>query len=140
MNVLDQVLYLCFSQKGEEGFVFPSDLNDEDYNPGIFIVIGDYNYKLEEVYSFIAFDGDTKITTDLKRFNSTTFGVNTKHGLFLFRAKRISKQFNNFFGAYNLFSKGKSMFELIPMQSDRLESVCRSNNFYFLGATDEDME
>jgi hypothetical protein len=140
MNMLEKVLYLCFINKGEEGFVFPRDIDENQYNPGIFMIIADDYYKLNDLYHFVAIDGEIRITTELKRFNSTTYGVKTKYGLFLFRIKKLAPKYCHFFGTYNMFPLDKTFYELIPMQSERLESICRASNFYFIGSTDDENE
>lgn len=134
MTNSERVLYLCFTQKGEEGFVFPSELEADEYNPGIFIIAGNYFYRLAEKYIFEAFDGESRIDTDLIRHNRNIYRVRTRHGIFFFRAKMIPKRYNQYFGRYRQLIMKPVLFELVPMQPERLETICRSSNFYFLGS------
>lgn len=141
MNLLEKVLYMSYVSHGKEGlrgFVFPRDLEDNEYNPGIFIIVGDSHYNLKTSYTFIAIDGEERVSTELKRLSSTTYGVSTRHGLFLFRIKLLKPTFTNFLGSYQHFPVGKAYYQVNPMQTERLESVCRSHNFFFVGSTDEE--
>jgi hypothetical protein len=136
---MNSVFYLCFSLEEEKsGFVFPSELDKNIYSPGIFIVIAPLNYRFEDTYIFEAFDRRRHIKLELRRARKNTFLVSTKkYGTFFFKAKLIQKTYNNYLGRHVSPSSNERLYEIIPLQPQRLEDVCRKHNFFFLGSIEE---
>jgi hypothetical protein len=138
---MNPVLYVCFAPKGEsEGFVFPSELENLEYSPGINVVVAEYYYRFDESYLFEAYDGDRVIKLTLSRARKNVFRVSTKkYGTFFFKAKMIPKKYNNYLGKYFHLARKHRIYQLIAFQPNRLEEVCKRANFFFLGSIDREI-
>lgn len=142
----DSVLYLCYKNiYNEVGFVFPSELPENYYSPGFFVITKSYldvqsdKYDFFDEYDFLAMYEGKLLKTTLRKTNKNNFIVNVgKLGEFCFEAKFVSNWINRYIGSKRVKEiKGNSMYVLISKDNERLESVCREHDFYFVGETED---
>lgn len=137
---MKEVLYLCFvNSKEKNGFVFPNEIDDKNYySPGIFIIEGKSYYKLDNKYNFRAFQNKDIKSYPLEKMRKNIYRVRIENKIDLyFKAKFISTFYNNYFGNQsNRFDKNNFFYELIPIQPNQLEDLCKTKNFFFVGAVE----
>lgn len=134
--MMKQVLYLCLNNKFRKaGFVFPSELNDDYYAPGFFVIesSGDVN-RFFNGYMFLAADKGEIVKTILT-CNNKDFVVNTgKYGEFHFEAIFAPTPMNRYVGERTDFNEMKSKLYILKCSDiEKLEKVCRKYDFYFVG-------
>jgi len=133
------IYYLSFFPEGG-GFLFPEELPDNFYSPGLFLLLseqgGNYSYQ----YKFDAMDNGERVSLSLIRANeenqqSTLYVVKTKnYGSFGFDLKNINPQVR-YIGERSELSSHSSFSIALSIDSDKLERVCKEFNFYFIGST-----
>lgn len=133
------VYYLSFY--GEQlGFLFPNELPDNYYSPGLFLVETDNAGAFAYEYMFDAMDNGNRISLKLIRADendpySTLYVVRTKHyGSFWFNLKDINKNLR-YVGVNPKVLNHNSMAVAISADAEKLERVCEKFNFYFIGST-----
>lgn len=128
----NKVLYFCRSMLAKDGWVFPLE-EEECYFPGVFVIEGDAG-KLGDQYWFDAFDKQQLVTLELQRKERQIFVVHASVGIFFFRARRTQK---SYVGKNSRLQQNHSSFWILEaLPPDRLEAVCKQDDFYFIGAVE----
>lgn len=134
---MSEVLYLCFAfSKENNGFVYPGEIDDENYYaPGLFIIQGKAYYQLDDKYGFQAVQKEEIYNYTLEKVRKNIFRVRVEPNIDLyFKAKFISSSYNHYLGGRkNRISPKSFFYELIPMQPNRIEELCQTKDFYFVG-------
>ena len=135
---MNSVLYLSFDLRAEKsGFVFPSELEGNVYSPGIFIIVGPPMYRFDDTYIFEAFERRRCVKLQLRWARKNIFFVSTKrYGTFYFKAKLIHREFNSYLGRRRVIQANERLYDVIPLQPQRLEDVCIKHDFFFLGSVE----
>lgn len=137
------VHYLCFYQ--DVGFLFPDELPDNYYFPGLFLVETKGDGKLSYDYSFDAMESGRRISLTMVRanegeINSTLYSVRTEHfGSFGFNLERINPKIR-YGGQRSDLLNHRHFFAAVSIDQEKLERVCREFDFYFIGSTERNSE
>lgn len=133
------VYYLSYYSE-QQGFLFPNELPNNYYSPGLFIVEASDNGTFYYEYTFDAMDNGNRISLKLSRANegdpsSTLYVVRTKnYGSFWFNLESIN-QLIRYIGRNPKLGNHNYMAVAVTTDSDKLERVCKNYNFYFIGST-----
>jgi hypothetical protein len=138
--MFDKVYYMCYNNDPYNGgLVFPSELEENYYAPGVFVIPKIKFDKFEESYLFIAFDDGKPTELKLSRIeNAYQYRVtDNKNRTYRFEIKYTSRYFYTYAGNQIQFPANTLFFILVPLDHDLLNEVCGQNGFYFLGSTKE---
>lgn len=133
------VYYLCFLSE-QSGFLFPDELPQNYYSPGLFLVTPEESGTYAYSYTFDAMDNGRRISLSLVRADegnprSTLYVVRTKsYGSFWFDLRLINPLFR-YLGSRPQLSQHRDFSVAFSMNTDKLERVCKNFNFYFIGST-----
>lgn len=135
----NRVYYLSFFSEGG-GFLFPDELPENYYSPGLFLTEFDRSGKYSYAFSFDAMDNGKRVSLKLERANegdrrSTLYVVRTKHyGSFWFKLENINPSLG-YLGSKLKLKDNHGFGVAVSTDSEKLERVCRNFNFYFIGST-----
>jgi len=137
--VKNLVYYLSFYSE-QSGFLFPEELPRNYYSPGLFLLEpeddGSYAYN----YTFDAMDNGKRVSLDLVRadegnLQSNLYVVRTKHyGSFWFNLEKTNPNLR-YEGNKQQLINHTHLSIVMTTDSDKLERVCQSFDFYFIGST-----
>ena len=139
-----RVLYLCYYPDAL-GFLFPNELPQHYYSPGLFIVEEDSNGMLPYQLDFDAMDRGNRVTFSLVRQNerdplSNLYVVKTKTlGTFSFRMTHINPLVDKYRGSHRALFNHRRLHLVTSQDSQKLERVCQKYDFYFIGDTLSEM-
>lgn len=134
-----KILYLSFFPP-EDGFLFPNELPDQYYAPGLFIAEAEPDGRLDYRYIFDAIDSGNRVELDLVRQdeadpNSNLYVVRTKqYGSFYFSLVDVNPRYK-YRGKNRLLRDHRELKIAVTRDSQKLERVCQSFDFYFIGST-----
>lgn len=137
MNTI--VYYLSFYSE-QQGFLFPNELPQNYYSPGLFLVEPNENGAFSYGYTFDAMDNGNRISLKLIRANegdpnSILYVVRTNnYGSFWFNLESINQRIR-YIGRNPKLGNHNPMAAVMTTDSDKLERVCKNYNFYFIGST-----
>jgi hypothetical protein len=135
-GINNKVLYLCHSTLTKKGWVFPQE--EDCDSPGVF-VIEEQSGKLGDQYWFNAIHKEKRITLELQKKKSKNrrqiFEVHASIGVFSFKA-RPSKE--PYVGKNSRLQQDSSFWILEALLPERLEEACKQDDFYFIGAVEEE--
>lgn len=133
------IYYLSFFSE-DDGFLFPDELPENYYCPGLFLLELDNNSMPFSNYTFDAMDDGNRSSLSLVRVNesdreSNLYVVRTKnYGPFWFNLLNISPNLRYNGGRSQL--KDHNQFAVaITTDFYKLERACQEYNFYFIGTT-----
>jgi len=131
---MKNVLYLTYSDSPRKrGFVFPNELQDNSYSIGIWAIEMQTSV-YPEILAFDAVDNNQLITLHLQKINGPIYKVDTlKHGVVFFRLQKISKWYEKYVGNSDLITNGCSIIQVIPLNYNTLEKICKEHHFFFVG-------
>lgn len=135
----DIVYYLSFFAE-RAGFLFPDELPNDYYSPGLFLVLPEQNGTYKYAYTFDAMDNGRRVSLSLVRADegnprSTLYVVKTdNYGSFWFDFRGINPQFR-YIGVRRSLSNHSNFSVAFSTDADKLERVCKDFNFYFIGST-----
>lgn len=134
---MNKFIYYLSYYNEKFGFLFPDELPDNYYAPGLFLIEVDNNNNFLHTYTFDAMDNGKRTTLELtctnKEHNSSLYVVRTKHyGSFWFNLERIHFGLV-YIGKNKLMADHNNLAVLISTDSNKLEKVCKEYNFYFIG-------
>ncbi|MCB0497223.1 MAG: hypothetical protein KDC79_13875 [Cyclobacteriaceae bacterium] len=137
---MNPVYYLSYSDSPRNyGLVFPSELQEDTYSPGIWVVAQNYN-GYENEFIFDAVDKGELISLNMVRIGNSVFQVSTaNYGKIFFRIRSIHWYYNMYTGNSNLIKPGQRLLQVVPMDYRRLENLCREELFFFVGKVDNDL-
>jgi len=122
------------------GLVFPSELDPDNYSPGIWTIAIGRQDRLPDSFGFDAVNNNQIITTRLIRVNRSVYKVESeKHGKFFFRISRIFFRFDRYVGNSKLINPEDRIYQLTSMDVQKLERTC-DKGFFFVGQVDNNME
>ena len=133
------VYYLCFLGE-RSGFLFPDELPQNYYSPGLFLITPEQDDTYAYSYSFDAMDNGRRISLSLVRADegnpmSALYVVRTKkYGSFWFDLRRINPLLR-YIGNRQQLSKHGDFSVATTTNADKLERACKNFNFYFIGST-----
>lgn len=135
----NNVYYLSF-YNDPVGFLFPDELPNNYYSPGLFLLETENDGNYAYSYSFDAMDNGTRVEHKLFRANegdssSTLYVVRTKHyGSFWFNLEMINPHLR-YSGKRTQLHNHRNFSVAMTTDSDKLERICHKYNFYFIGST-----
>lgn len=136
---MNPILYLClFSPRN--GFLFPTELPDQYYSPGVFLAEEDKNGLLPYSFSFDAMDAGRRVQLSLVRQDeadatSTLYAVRTSsYGDFYFSFFPINPRLR-YVGENRKLIKHRNFRVAATRDAKKLERVCEAFDFYFIGST-----
>jgi hypothetical protein len=135
----NRVYYLSFFSQGG-GFLFPDELPNNYYSPGLFLIENNRSGKYPFAFSFDAMDNGRRVSLKLERANegdprSTLYVVKTKHyGSFWFNLEDINPSLG-YLGTKLKLQDNHSFSVAISKDSEKLERECHNFDFYFIGST-----
>ncbi len=136
---MDKIFYLSYSNV-EEGLIFPNELENGVYSPGMWVLQSKNLSQAKEKYLFDAINKNEVVPLILNKVNKDYFQVDTlKYGKIYFRLKKIYKRHQFYNGKSTLINNDLSFFQLIPISIPKLTQLCLENNFYLIGSIDEDI-
>lgn len=134
-----KVLYLSFFPP-EDGFLFPNELPDQYFAPGLFVVEAERDGSLAYRYTFVAMDAGGRVEFDLVRQDeadptSNLYVVRTKqYGSFYFSLVDMNSRYQYRGKKRSLRDHGELKIA-VTLDSQKLERVCQNFDFYFIGST-----
>lgn len=135
--MIQQILYLTYSDiKGRGGLLFPQELQPNTYSPGIWVFERlSYSFPLELVFN--AVDNNQVQSLMMKYIGGNTYHVFTeKYGSLFFRALKLSEWYNKYVGNNKNIKSFSTFYQVIPVNTQKLEKLCIESGFFFVGATD----
>lgn len=133
MNRKRNVLYLCLSPTDHQGLVFPDELEEFYYSPGDFFIEQDENGRLSHDYRFLALVGNDIREFDLIQTEydeHSFFKVTTgEYGTLAFFPTWTSLRYTGNRQVYHNIR----LRRLIALNAKRLEDICMTKDFYFIG-------
>ncbi|WP_170790257.1 hypothetical protein [Ruegeria lacuscaerulensis] len=134
-----EILYLSYFPQ-EDGFLFPDELPDHYFSPGLFIAEEDGSETLPYAYRFDAMDAGRRVQLNLVRFpeadeNSNLYVVHTDfYGDFWFSLDKMNPALR--YRGRRPMLRGHQKFRIaVTRDSQKLERVCKEFDFYFIGST-----
>jgi hypothetical protein len=126
----DTVKYFCISDSSW-GLVFPEELPDDYYSPGLFyIAVETGTHLLEDCYDFYAVDRDQDVILQLTRSFGQNYVVNTdRFGTFHFWVG--DRPFN--YSGRDPKLQNKEFRLVIPQDEDMFSLACLDSLFFFYG-------
>lgn len=139
---MNSVFYLSYSDIADkEGLVFPSELQQATYSPGIWTVCKNKHMRLPNEFSFDAVDNIEVVNLKLSQVNGNVYSVNTeKYGMFFFRISHIFFRYEKYVGDSKLIDKSDRLYQVYSMNIQHLSKACLENRFYFVGRIDNNLE
>lgn len=134
-----KVLYLSFFPP-EDGFLFPDELPDQYFAPGLFVAEAEQDGSLAYKYTFDAMDAGDRVEFELVRQDeadptSNLYVVRTKqYGSFYFSLMDVNPQYQ-YRGKDKLLRGHGDLKIAVTRDSQKLERVCQNFDFYFIGST-----
>ncbi|WP_243250043.1 hypothetical protein [Sulfitobacter pontiacus] len=134
-----EVFYLSFFHP-ENSFLFPNELPDQYYSPGLFIAEAKRDGNLAYRYTFDAMDSGDRVRLELVRqdegdISSSLYVVRTKkYGSFYFSFLDLNHRFRYRGKKRSLIDHGELKVAL-SRDNQKLERVCQNFDFYFIGST-----
>ena len=137
---MENILYLTYSNN-QEGLVFPNELEEGIYAPGMWEIQAENIYKTNDSYLIDAIDNDELVKLNVSRVNGTLFQVDTiKYGSIFLRLKEIYERYNKYVGNSNWITENSRFFQLIPIEIPKLTELCLSKKFFLIGRMDDNLE
>jgi len=137
---MENILYLSYSNIND-GLVFPNELSDGIYSPGMWVLQSESINKTNSNYHFDAVDKNELIKLNLSKIQNNYFQVDTKkYGKINFRLLEIYWRYQNYVGNSNLINRQLKFFQLVPIDIPKLSTLCLENNFFLVGKIDEELE
>jgi hypothetical protein len=135
----DRVYYLSFFVE-QGGFLFPDELPDDYYSPGLFIVERNQYNEYPDVFLFDAMDNGRRVSLHLERASegwalSTLYVVRTeRYGSFWFQIEEVNPSL--YYLGRRVQLQGSNNFGVaITTDERKLELACQEHSFYFIGST-----
>ena len=135
----NKIMYLSFFSP-EEGLLFPDELPDQYFAPGLFVAEEEQDGSLAYRYSFDAMDAGRRVEFDLVRQDE----ADPTSNLYVVRTKQFGFFYFSLVGMnpwYRYRGKRKSLRDhgelriAVTRDSQKLERVCQNFEFYFIGST-----
>jgi hypothetical protein len=137
---MDSILYLTYSDIAERnGLVFPNELNEGTYAPGIWFVALSQNECLPDVLEFDAVYKNELQTLKMRRVDNYIYQVDTKlFGEFSFRVINTKIRNQKYIGKSTLINDNIKLYQIKPIEKDiqRLNNACLDKGFFFVGKID----
>ena len=139
--MINRVLYLCLNGDPEPGLVFPDELKEGFYSPGLFFIEEKDTGNLAFRYQFDAFETGRRISLSLEQFEEypegEVFQVQTqRYGRILFRALRLEGAISRYVGSRRYLQNHNPLRILEVADERRLEEICQEDDFFFVGSTE----
>lgn len=131
-----RVFYLCRTVESRNEFVFPNELPENYYSPGLFVIQKKIDNEFSSKYSFAARQGEQLLDLDLVHGNDLrTFKVEVQGiGIYVFKAVSLDRE-DKYVGNIKSAFLDAPLWRLEPANMLQLERACRMHDFYFVGAT-----
>lgn len=138
MNI---VYYLCETDKPEQdGLVFVKELDSNTYSLGNWYIEIRPNERNPKFLEFDAIIDNAQQKLILNRFNRNIYIIELKNlGIVYMRLVRAFERHKKYIGNSKLISCDSKLFQIVPMNVQELESLCRETGFYFIGKNDNDL-
>ncbi|MBA6157385.1 hypothetical protein H3Z83_12780 [Tenacibaculum sp. S7007] len=136
---MESILYLSYSNVSD-GLVFPNELSEGVYSPGMWVLQSENINATNELYDFDAVDENKLIKLNLSKIQNNYFQVDTrKYGKINFRLHEIYYRYQNYVGNSNLINPHLKFFQLVPIDIPKLSNLCLEKGFFLVGKIDEEM-
>lgn len=139
---MKEIYYLCYSDRKEiDGLLFPNELFEETYAPGLWVVdLLDFE-RFPDSFNFKAVDNDEVINFKMTRVNDLVYQVDIpKYGKFYFRIITTFFLYNKYKGNSNLINKKSRLYQVVSMDIQKLHRTCLEKRFFFVGRVDDDLK
>lgn len=136
---MKEILYLSLFSP-ENALLFPTELPDGYFSPGLFVAEEDPKGLAAYEYSFDAMDAGNRVTLNLVRQDeanptATLYAVRTeKFGIFFFSLVEMNPIYR-YIGKKTSLRKHQNFRIAVTRDAQKLERVCQNFNFYFIGST-----
>ncbi|APC87705.1 hypothetical protein V3H41_24600 [Vibrio parahaemolyticus] len=136
--MIRQVCYLSYFTE-QSGFIFPYELPQHYYAPGLFLIEQEHSGEHAYSYSFDAMDNGKRVTLQLIRVDegnpySTLYVVRTTHyGSFWFNVEKINPRLR-YIGQNPKLTNHSDLSLVKTTDSDKLERICKNYDFFFIGS------
>ncbi len=131
--MIPYVKYLCISNV-KMGLVFPDELPEDYYSPGMFIIEEKEKGYFAAQYGFYAIHRSERLEFDLKRFQNNLFLVNVpEFGVFAFLANQVHWMYNKYVGRHHNMIEHNRLYYLQSLNENKMEKICQEEDFYFVG-------
>lgn len=88
-------------------------------------------------FKFDAVEDNQLLTLSMSHLSNTVYYVDTnKHGKFFFRISRYDKKY---IGNSKFINSEDKLYQVVPFDISKLESVCIKHKFFFVGKIDENI-
>lgn len=139
---MNSVFYLCRSPSDPDQFVFASELPDNYYSPGLFVVEAiNRGGLLDQGFKFLARQGQQVMSLELRRSeNGRAYIVDAAHnGKFYFKAIALDRS-SRYSGKRRGLFHDMPLYRFEPANMRQLESACIDRDFYFVGSSGADAD
>jgi len=134
---LASVFYLCHPPEDSDTLVFATELPENFYSPGIFVVEGaTRGTRLGPTYKFLAREGQQTLYLELKQIEKgRTYIVDAGHnGAFYFKAISLNRDIR-YSGQHQSLFNYFPLYRIQPANMTQLERACIERDFYFIGSS-----
>lgn len=136
---MQNIYYLSYSNT-DDGLVFPSELGEGVYSPGMWVLQSENINRTNNLYRFDAVDQNELIKLNLSKVQNNYFQVETnKYGKINFRLHEIYSRYQNYIGNSNLINPHLKFFQLVPTDIPKLSFLCLEKGFFLVGKVDEEL-
>lgn len=134
-----EVLYLSYSNL-DEGLVFPNELEDRIYSPGMWMIQGSSILTCPSTLSFDAVYQNQLQGLTLTRIEGNYYQSDTQNfGKVNFRLIELYERYQNYVGKSTLVNRDLKFFQLVPIDIPKITELCLKNHFFFVGKIDEEI-
>jgi hypothetical protein len=133
------VLYLTYSNL-DEGLVFPNELEEGIYSPGMWMIQGNSISTCPSILSFDAVFENQLQKLTLRRIEGNYYQSDTKKfGKVNFRLIELYRRYQNYVGKSQFINRDLKFFQLVPIDIPKITELCLKNHFFFIGKIDEEI-
>lgn len=133
------VYYMCYSDNSNaDGLVFPNELLEDTYSPGLWVIELMEFEILPNIFEFDAVDNNELQELKMTRINQDIYQVESvKNGKFYFRIQHLFFRYNKYVGESKLINPRSKLLQVVPLNIQKLDSICLENGFFFVGRGEE---
>lgn len=137
---MKEVFYLSYSNS-DEGLVFPSELENGIYAPGIWVIQAESKKACPKEFLFDAVDNDEVIKLITRRLNNVNYQVDTqKYGKINLRLIEVYRRYNRYVGRSKIIDSNLRFFQLVPIDILKMSELCLKEKFFLIGTVDPKIE
>jgi hypothetical protein len=138
---LKTIYYLSYSDNAEkEGLVFPNELLEQTYSSGIWIINLKHYERIPKLIDFDVVVNNELKTFKMKKINGFMFQVDANnYGKFYFSILNLTSHFHKYVGNSKLINSNDRLFQVVPIDNQKLNNSCLKEGFFFVGRIDSNL-